>query len=133
MEHELVEQMGDLQEKVEDFGGSRVLGKSVFQRIASGFLNVEAFILDFPAQATSLVGEWEHVVRGDVEIAHPAELGEFRLSLDEVRFTAVDHGEGMGAVLRIDIGEVIHPVKFLGRRRIATRGEPQVVFRGEGQ
>jgi hypothetical protein len=124
VKHELAEQMSDLQREIENFRGGRVLGKGVFQRVAAGFVDLEAFLLDFPAEATSWVGEREDVVRGNAEIAHPAELRESRLALDEVRFTAVDHGEGMGVLLRIDIGEVIHPVKLLWRRRITTRGEP---------
>ena len=50
---QLTEQMGNLQEEVEDFGGGRVLSVNVFQRVAPTFLIIEAFILNLPAEPTS--------------------------------------------------------------------------------
>ena len=59
MGRQLTEQMGDLQEEIEDFGRSRILGVSVFQSVSPVFLNIEAFALrvNFPAEPTSLIGE----------------------------------------------------------------------------
>jgi hypothetical protein len=47
--HELGEQMGNLQEKVEDFASLRMLSVSVFQFESPVLLHIEAFVLDFPA------------------------------------------------------------------------------------
>ncbi len=49
-------QVGNLQEKVENLAGDRMGGVSVFQVEPPVLLDIEAFILDFPAYTSSLVG-----------------------------------------------------------------------------
>ena len=87
--HELTEQMGDLQEEVKDFGGGGVLSVGVFQRVAPVFLNIEAFILDLPAEPTSLIGESGHVVCGDMEVRHPLEPSGLGLAVDGTAFRGI--------------------------------------------
>jgi hypothetical protein len=47
----------------------------VFQRVAPIFLNMEAFIFDFPAEPTSLMGERDDLLGGDFETGDPLEAG----------------------------------------------------------
>ena len=54
---ELEQGMGHLQEKVEYLAGGRVLAVDMFQFESPVLLDVEAFILDFPAESSSFIRE----------------------------------------------------------------------------
>ncbi len=49
LDHQLEEEQGDLQEQIEDLVGGGMVRKDVFESKAAVFLEIEAFILDFPA------------------------------------------------------------------------------------
>ena len=46
--HQLEEQMGDLEQVVEDLASGVILAVGVFQKETAIFLDVEAFVLDLP-------------------------------------------------------------------------------------
>jgi len=131
--HQLTEQMGDLQEEIEDFGRSRILSVNVFQSVSPTFLNIEAFALrvNFPAEPTSLVRERKDVLGGDVEIADPFEAGGLGLTIDGFGLEALEHREGVGLLLGIDLAQVIHPAEVLWNGRIARWREMQLLVRGQ--
>ena len=106
--HELKEEQGNLQEQVEDFVSRFVLAKDVFQGKATVFLEVEALILNFPAQPTSLIGNGGRIGGEQGEIGQPFELGRL-LPLGGNRFDTLQNVERMAPIVTISVGDAIHP------------------------
>jgi hypothetical protein len=48
--------MGDLEQEEKDLMSGAILAVGVFEIEAAIFLDIEAFILDFPTEAATLVG-----------------------------------------------------------------------------
>ena len=68
---QLHEQMADLQQIIIGLGVVPVLAEDVLQVQAAVFLNVEAFVFDFDAQATDLVGNGDDGLPVDRHIGQP--------------------------------------------------------------
>ena len=56
LDHQLVDGVGHLEQVVEVFGSPVVGRVGVFQFVSVVLLGVEAFVLNFPSQSSSLIG-----------------------------------------------------------------------------
>ncbi len=53
---QLKDQMGNLEQEIKHLASVAILGVEVFEIVVAIFLDIEAFVLDFPTEATALVG-----------------------------------------------------------------------------
>ena len=74
-QHQLKEEVGHLQQKVEDLGGRVVLAVGVLESEAAVLLRVEALILNLPAHAPCILGEFADLVPPEVEVGDPDKAG----------------------------------------------------------
>src|SRR4051812_2588274 len=72
-QHQLKEEVGHLQQKVKDLGGRVVLAVGVLEGEAAVLLRVEPLVLDLPAQASRILGEFTDLVAAEVEVGDPEE------------------------------------------------------------
>ena len=66
--HQLEDEVGDLQDDVEDFASSFILAVRMLEIETAVLLHVEAFILDFPTQTAALIAETVDIVMGQGEV-----------------------------------------------------------------
>ena len=102
----------------------------MFEIEAAIFLDIEAFVLDFPAQATALVGQGINIVRGGDEVGQPFEGGRagFLMTVG-FGFLANDHVQVVDAFLAIFIGDVLDPAIVLHDFSLGAQEQPFMVFR----
>jgi hypothetical protein len=103
---QLQEQMADLQQIIIGLGVIPVLAEDVLQVQAAVFLNVEAFVFDFDAQATDLVGNGDDGLPGDRQIGQPGK-GCFFASGGS--FLTEDGPQSPGAFLAVDVRQMLDP------------------------
>ena len=107
---QLGEQVGDLQQKVENLTGHRISGVRVFQVEPPVFLNVEAFILDLPAYTPSLVGRLNDLLVLEGEIGDPAEACGLALPLwIRLVFHTLQDTHRVLLLLRVHVRDVVDP------------------------
>ena len=53
---QLKDQMGNLEQEIKHLTSGAILTVRVFEIVAAIFLDIEAFVLDFPTETTALVG-----------------------------------------------------------------------------
>jgi len=111
---QLKDEMGNLEQEVEDLTGGTLLGVGVFKIEAPIFLDIEALVLDFPTQATTLVGQGVNIVLGRDEIGQPLEGGRPGVcTAIGFGFLANHHIQDVAATLAICIGQGLDPAKIL--------------------
>ena len=103
---QLQEQMADLQQIIIGLGVIPVLAEDVLQVQAAVFLNVEAFVFDFDAQATDLVGNGDDGLPVDRQIGQPGKGCLFAGGRD---FLTQDGAQSPRAFLAVDIGQMLDP------------------------
>ena len=103
---QLHEQMADLQEIIIGLGVVPVLAEDVLQVQAAVFLNVEAFVFDFDAQASDLVGNGDDGLPVDRQVGQPGKGGDFPCGGG---FLAEDGPQSPRAFLAVDIGQMLDP------------------------
>ena len=103
---QLQEQMADLQQIIIGLGVVPVLAEDVLQVQAAVFLNVEAFVFDFDAQAADLVGNRHDGLPVDRQIGQPGKGGCFA---GGGGFLTEDGAQSPRAILAVNIGEMLDP------------------------
>lgn len=103
---QLHEQMADLQQIIIGLGVVPVLAEDVLQVQAAVFLNVEAFVFDFDAQATDLVGNGDDGLPGDCPIGQP---GKDCFFAGGRSFLTEDGPQSPRAILAVHIGQMLDP------------------------
>ena len=103
---QLHEQMADLQQVIIGLGVVPVLAEDVLQVQAAVFLNVEAFVFDFDAQATDLVGNGDDGLAVDRQIGQPSKGGFFA---GGGSFLTEDGPQSPGAFLAVEVGQMLDP------------------------
>src|SRR6266508_6159211 len=73
--HQLHEQVANLQQVIIGLGVVPVLAEDVLQVQAAVLLNVEAFVFDFGAEPTDLVGDGGNRIPVDRQIGQPGKGG----------------------------------------------------------
>ena len=102
---ELEQDMRDLQQKVEDLAGGGMVTVDMFQFESPVLLDIEAFILDFPAESASFIRECRDTLGRHSEIGHPLEASGLELTVFvQSGFKALQDRNGMLPSLSIDIG-----------------------------
>jgi len=96
---ELAQQVRDLQQEVKDLGGGGVLAVGMFQRVSPMLLDIEAFILDFPAQSSSFICQCSDIVGRHRQVADPLEAGRAGLTVHPAGFETLKDRQRMLAVL----------------------------------
>ncbi len=123
---QLKDQMGNLEQEVEDLTGSTLLGVGVFEIEAAIFLDIDS---DFPTQATTLVGQGVDIVLGRDEIGQPLEGGRPGLcTAIGFGFLANHHIQVVATILAICIGKVLDPAKILHNLELSSQEQTLVVF-----
>ena len=106
--------MGNLQEKVKDLAGGGVLAVDMFQFESPVLLDVEAFILDFPAESSSFIRECRDALGRHREIGHPLEVCGLGLAVFVPSgFEALQDRNSMLPSLRVHIGDLVDPAEVL--------------------
>jgi len=103
---QLQEQMADPQQIIICLGMVPVLAADVLQVQAAVFLNVEAFVFDFDAQAADLVGNGDDGLPVARQIGQP---GKRRYFAGGGGFLTEDGSESPRAILAVSIGQMLHP------------------------
>lgn len=69
--HQLKNDTSELEQEVKDLAGIGVLALGMFEVELAVLLDIETFVLDLPAQASTLIGQQVDVVGGQGEIGDP--------------------------------------------------------------
>ena len=88
----------------------------MFQGIAAVFLDIAAFIFDFPLDTTSWVGECASVLGRDDEIGDPLKTGRLRLAVGGLlgfQARSAQDRHGVFSPGAVDIDNVIDPAQLL--------------------
>lgn len=131
---QLEKDAGDLQQEIEDFAGGIILAVRVFEVEAAVFLDIEAFVFDFPSQASTLIGKGINIVDPNAEVGEPLVLAcaHIPLRIGLGLFTEQDIEE-METFLAIDIFNGIDPAIVLAGLELRTQEQPFFVLENVGQ
>src|SRR4030042_1421988 len=138
MLNELEQGMRHLQEKVKDLAGGGVFAVDMFQFESPVLLDVEAFILDFPAESPSFIRECRDAFGRHREIGHPLEARGLGLTVWVWSgFEALQDRNCMLPSLRVHIGDLVDTTKVLLDSRVRRRGgaakRAKGIFGGTGK
>lgn len=126
---QLKDDASQLQEQVEHLASGGVFTIGMFQVEIAVLLDIEAFVLDLPTQAGTLVGKAVDVAGSEGEIGQPLVMDSVDLSPRiRLAFETFEQIEGMLAVLGIGVGQVFSPGIVLHGLFLPAQGDLFVVL-----